>query len=445
MQTENEKQTMNKIITLLTIAVILSSCQTLKQGSNIVTSDINNFWEAYDKITSTQDSILQNKYLDSLYLKKGTDGLKAIRQARNYTPQEYISAINNYPKFWTSIRENTLKADQYSSELEKGIKNLKEIYSNIKPAKIYFTIGALRTNGTTLDSLVLIGSELALADKETPTNEFPENLSHLRNYFDSEPSKNIVFLNIHEYVHTQQKTTIGNSLLAQTVLEGVAEFIAEKALETKSPNPQIEFGRNNDAKIKAKFELEMFSPNLYNWIWNSSNNEFGMRDLAYYVGYKICEDYFNISTDKQKAIKEMIELDYNDESELIKFVEKSAYFDKPLNSYKEVFEKSRPKVESVDKIQNKSTNVPTNIDVLTIHFSQKMDTRFGNFQYGPLGEESTIRIKDFQGFSEDGKSVNFGIEKLEPSKKYQIVVSAEFRNTEGIPLIPYLIEFETTE
>ena len=74
-------------------------------------------------------------------------------------------------------------------------------------------------------------------------------------------------------------------------MESVAEFVAEKALKTKSPNPQIEFGRNNDSKIKAKFELEMFSPNLYNWIWNSSDNEFGMRDLTYYVGYKICEDY----------------------------------------------------------------------------------------------------------------------------------------------------------
>ncbi|MBO4233271.1 gliding motility protein GldB-related protein [Riemerella anatipestifer] len=436
---------MNKIIIFLVISVILTSCQTQKQSLNIVTSDIKNFWEAYDKITLTQDSILQNKYLDSLYLKKGTDGLKAIRQVRNYTPQEYIFAINNYPKFWTSIRENTLKAGQYSSNLEKGIKKLKDIYPNIKPTKVYFTIGALRTSGTTLDSLVLIGSELALADKDTPTNEFPENLSHLRDYFDSEPSKNIVFLNIHEYVHTQQKTTTGNSLLAQTVLEGVAEFVAEKALEIKSPNPQIEFGRKSDTKIKAKFELEMFSPNLYNWIWNSSDNEFGMRDLAYYVGYKICEDYYNISTDKPQAIKEMIELDYNDESELIKFVEKSEYFDKPLNLYKEAFEKSRPKVESIDKIQNKSTSVQTDIDVLTIHFSQKMDTRFRNFQLGPLGEKNIIRIKDFQGFSEDGKSVSFGIEKLEPLKKYQIVVGSGFRNTEGIPLIPYLIEFKTTE
>tara|TARA_Y100000782_G_scaffold115422_1_gene158272 strand:+ start:2290 stop:3573 length:1284 start_codon:yes stop_codon:yes gene_type:complete len=425
--------------------IVLAGCQQSEKSTSIVTSDIQNFWEAYDKITSTQDSTLQYKYLDSLYLQRGTEGLKAIREARNYTAQEYLNAINNYPDFWTSVRENTLKAGQYSSELEIGINHLKELYPNLKPAKIYFTVGALRTNGTTLDSLVLIGSELALANRETPTNEFSENLPHLRSFFDSEPSKNVVFLNIHEYVHTQQKTTIGNTLLAQTVLEGVAEFIAEKALNTSSPNPQIQFGRDNDAKIKAKYELEMFSPNIYNWIWNSSDNEFGMRDLAYYVGYKICEDYYNSSNNKEQAIKEMIELNYNNEKELIEFVEKSGYFSTPLNTYKEAFEKSRPKVESVDKIQNQSTNVETNIDVLTINFSQRMDPRFRNFQLGSLGEENVIRIKDFQGFSEDRKSVSFGIEELEPSKKYQLIVGSGFRNANGIPLIPYLIEFETTE
>lgn len=434
---------MNKILIVLTVVITLSNCQN--QNSNIVTSDIKNFWTAYDKINSTQDSVLQINYLDSLYFEKGTIGLHAMRKARNYTQQDYINAINNYPAFWASVRENTLKADSYRIELEKGIKNLKHLYPDIKPAKIYFTIGALRSNGTTLDSLVLIGSELALANNETPTNEFPDNLSHLRSYFESEPSENIVFLNIHEYIHTQQKTTIGNTLLAQTVLEGVAEFVTEKALDTTSPNPQIEFGRNNDLAIKAKFELEMFSPNIYNWIWNNDNNEFGMRDLAYYVGYKISENYYNKSSNKEQAIKDMINLDYNNENELVLFVEKSGYFSKPLHTFKEIFDKNRPIVEQVSEIENKSINVKTDINVLKINFSQKMDVRFRNFQLGPLGAENVIRIVSFLGFSKDGKSVSFGIEKLEPSKQYQIVVGSGFRNTNGVPLIPYLIDFTTGE
>lgn len=427
----------------MTIVTTLIGCETEEPSSNIVTNDIANFWIAYDKITATQDSILQLKLIDSLYFQKGTDGLNAIRQARNYTSQDYIYAINSYPKFWNSIRENTLKAEQLSPELEKGIRKFKEIYPDTKPAKIYFTIGALRTNGTTMDSLVLIGSELALADKNTLTSEFPENLSHLRNYFDSEPSKNIVFLNIHEYVHTQQKTTIGNSLLAQTVIEGVAEFLAEKALEINSPNPQIEFGRKNDAKIKAKYTLEMFSPYLFNWIWNSADNEFEMRDLAYYVGYAICDSYYNNASDKTKAIKEMIELDYNNETDLIAFVEKSGYFDETLNTYKESFENSRPTVVAIEPFENKEQSVDPRINEITIVFSEPMNQGFRNFKYGPLGEDALMRIKNVVGWSEDGKSLTLEIEDLSPNNQYQITIGSGFRSLKSIPIKEYLIDFKT--
>jgi len=438
---------MKKIILILITIFALFGCdeKTDKSNQNIITSDIDNFWNAYDKIITTKDTIQQTEFLKNLFLDKASEGQQSMLRARNYSAQEYIYSINNFSKFWSSIRHETYKAKTLSKELELGIEKLKLLYPKLKPAKIYFTIGALRSNGTTLDNSVLIGSELAFATKNTPTEEFPKYLSHLRRFFDSEPSKSIVFLNIHEYVHTQQKTTIGESLLAQTVLEGVAEFVAEKALDTKSPNPQIQFGRENDTKIKAKFEVEMFSPNVFNWIWNSVDNEFGIRDLAYYVGYKICEDYYNNAPDKEKAIKQMIQLDYNNENELIQFVEKSKYFSTPLNTYKETFENSRPNVIGIGEINNKSINVDTNIDVITINFSQEMDTLSRGFELGSLGEENVIRIKDYVGFSEDGKTVSFGIEKLDPSKKYQIIVSSRFRNIDGVPLIPYLIEFETAD
>jgi hypothetical protein len=434
---------MKKLLFLLPTLSILIACENQKNPKTIITSDITNFWIAYDKITSTKDSTLQYKYLDSLYLKKGTDGLRAMRHARNYTSQEYILAINKYPKFWNSIREHTLKADLYSSELEQGIENLKKIYNDIKPAKIYFTIGALRSNGTTLDSLVLIGSELALADSNTPTNEFPNRLSHLRPYFDSDPSNNIVFLNIHEYIHTQQTTTTGYNLLAQTVIEGVAEFLTEKALGVNSPNPQIEFGQKHDAEIKKKFTLEMFSPYLYNWIWNSADNEFNMRDLAYYVGYAICENYYNNARDKEKAIKEMIQLNYNNETDLINFVEKSGYFEQPLKTYKDIFEKSRPTVVALKPFENNDQNVAPETNEITVVFSETMNKRFRNFNYGPLGEDALMRIKNVVGWSDDGKSLTLKIEDLNPNSHYQITIGSGFRNLKNIPLKEYLIDFKT--
>lgn len=437
---------MKKLCVSLCFLLTLFGCaneQPLK-SEHIINSDIDNFWVAYDSITATNDTVKQWEHLNQLYLSKASLGLKSMIQARNYTAKEYVQTINEYPQFWKAIRENTGKAKAMSTELEVGIEKLKTLYPELKLAKIYFVIGALRSNGTTLDSMVLIGSELAFANSSTPSVEFPEYLSHLSSFFESEPSENIVFLNLHEYVHTQQKTTIGENLLAQTLLEGVAEFVAEKALGSPSPNPQINFGRENDARIKAAFEKEMFSPHVYNWIWNSPNNPFGVRDLAYYVGYQICENYYTAAADKQAAISEMIELDYNDEQELVAFVEQSGYFKKPMDTYKTAFEESRPTVLNLGTLENNSENVAVNIQELIIHFSQPMDTNARNFQLGSLGEDYVLRIEAYQGFSEDQKSVRFKIAPLSPTTQYQIVVGSGFTSEAGVPLVPYLIDFKTT-
>lgn len=435
---------MRNTLTLLIIAITFTSCfnrQNLNQ--NVVTSDITNFWNAYDKITSTQDSTLQFRYLDSLYFQKGTVGLKGIRQARNYTPEDYVNAINSYPKFWHSIRENTLKSSEISAELEDGIKKLKAIYPELKPAKIYFTIGAFRTGGTTIDSLVLIGSEISMADNKTVTSEFPENLSHLKSHFATSPNKHLVFLNVHEYVHTQQHPRVFN-ILSLTLYEGAAEFVASKALDKKSPNPQIEFGRNKAERIREVFETEMFYPNnLYKWLDGNATNEFGMRDLGYYVGYQICENYYNQSDNKTEAIKTMIELDYSNESDVEDFIKKSGYFTKPLDSLYQDFEKKRPNIIGIKQFENNSQNVDSRIDEITIEFSQALNGHNTGVDFGELGQDAFPKgTLNGRRWSDDNKSWTIPVE-LEPNKKYQIFITNNFRTEKSIPLKPYLIEFKT--
>ena len=120
---------------------------------------------------------------------------------------------------------------------------------------------------------------------------------------------------------------------------------------------------------------------------NSTNNQFGMRDLGYFVGYAICKKYYEASNNKKEAIREMIELDYNNEKELIKFVEKSKYFDKKLAYYKNELDKISPKIISISPFKNGSKEVKTGIIQITISFSQEMNTETRSFDYGPLGEE----------------------------------------------------------
>lgn len=412
-------------------------------GQKIISDDVTNFWNAYDKIILEKDSTKQIQLINTLYINKGTPGLDGIMKARRYSAEEYVFAINHYPKFWTSVRKNTLQAGKYSNEIQKGINKLKEIYPDLKPKNTYFEIGILRTNGTILDGMALIGSEVALTDKSVITSEFDSRYPHLRSYFDTNPIKNVIFLNVHEYLHTQQNTTLGNSVLAQTVLEGVAEFLAETALNKKSPNPQIEFGYKNEAQIKTAFEKEMFSPYLGNWIWNNPNNAFGMRDLAYFVGFAICKKYYDESTNKKLAVKEMIELDYNNEQELVEFVEKSKYFAKPINIYKNEFEKLRPKVVGIKEFKNGSENVSTENKIVTLTFSQPMNTNARGFEYGPLGDSNVLIVKRVIGFSSDKTSFSFEVSLL-PNHRYQSTV-INFRDANNFPIEPFLINFKTSK
>lgn len=435
---------MKPFFLLLIAATALLNCQNKAPGSQLVnTSDISHFWEAYDKITATQDSEVQAKYLDSLYLSRGTPGLAAIRQARNYTPEDYLHAINNYPEFWASIRKNTLEAGQAGAAMEAGIAQLKSLYPGLKPAKIYFTIGAFRTGGTTVDSLVLIGSEISLADSATVASEFPENLSHLKAHFATNPKKHLVFLNLHEYVHTQQRPRVFN-LLSLALYEGVAEFTASKALGVASPNPQIAFGKSNADRIRTVFEREMFYPNnMYKWLDGNDPNEFGMRDLGYYVGYQICENYYNRAENKAEALKTLIELDYEDEVGVENVVAKAGYFSAPLATLYLNFEKSRPTVTGIRQFTNKSQGVSPATREITIEFSEPLNGHNTGVDFGDLGQDAFPKgTLEGRHWAEENTAWTIPV-SLEPNKAYQLLITNNFRTSESIPLKPFLIEFRT--
>lgn len=416
-----------------------------QDSTPISTSDIEHFWEAYDKVISTSDRSLQKHYLDSLYLQRGSIGLKAICNARNYTTDDYLEAIRSYPKFWNSIRNNTLKANQFSKEFDNGIAQLKKLYPALKPAYIYFTIGALRTNGTTTDSLVLIGSELAMADQHTISEEFPDGVRQNRRiYFDSNPIEKLVLLNIHEYVHTQQKRPL-NNLLSYVIYEGVAEFVSVKALGVKSIVPAIEYGKSNP-KVKAKFEREMYyGTNLSEWLWSDGSNEFGMRDLGYYIGYQLCELFYNQASNKEEAIKHLIELDYEDEAQIQEFVESTGFFTQKLDQLYLDFLSRRPEVVAIHPMDNKSKNVKPNTTRIDIEFSAPMNTKHRNFDYGPLGAASSLKIDKIIGWSEDGKILSIEVLPLLPNKTYQLQLKWGFRDLNNVPLMPFLIEFTTAK
>ena len=439
-----ERVLMKKFLVILLI-VITASCQNKEvRQVNVITSDIDNFWTAYDLIVKERDSIKQIQLIDSLYIQKGTIGLEKIMEARGYTAEEYVELINSYPNFFSSIRPNTLKSKQLAEELNVGLEKLKAVYPNLKPAKIYFTMGCMRTNGTTMDSLVLIGSELAMADSQTDISEFEgQTKEWLETFFSSNPIDNLVLLNVHEYVHTQQKPQV-NNLLSIAIREGVAEFVSTLAMNIPSATPAIDFGKKNAHAVREKFELEMFYPNNQpKWFWSNFPNDFGVRDLGYYVGYQMCENYYDQARDKKEALKKMIELDYTNEAEIEGFVKKANYFSTSLDTLYQRFENKRPFVKGIRQFKNNSQKVDPNIKQITIEFSEPLNGHNTGVDFGELGQDYFPKNDVTKRFwSEDHTAWTISVE-LESNTRYQILISNNFRTSQDIPLRPYLIDFKT--
>ncbi len=308
---------------------------------SVVTQDIDRFWTAYDLITAEDDPRIQTRILNEYYIDRGSPGLHAMMRARSYRTGEFIQAINEAPLFWNAVRANTMRAKALAPAIETGLGRMRSVYPASEPVPVYFVIGALRAGGTAIDGKLLIGAELAMADSSTPVAELMARFPHLASYFEGSPIDNIVALNLHEWVHTQQRSEGGVDLLSQALFEGVAEYVSTEAIGMRSRQPAIVFGEANARRVLSAFAGEIGNEDFSGWIWNDRTNDFGTRDLGYYVGYAIAESDVRNGGDPD-AIGTLIELDYTDLDAVDAIVDASRLFDRPVSQYRTAYEKLRP-------------------------------------------------------------------------------------------------------
>jgi hypothetical protein len=292
-----------------------------KQGA-IFTADIDHFWKAFDSVQTTNSKSRQVEIIQSLYIDKGTAGLKEFMRLRNFDAEKLVEAINKYPLFWKSIRNNTLMIPPRIPAIKTNLERFKKIYPDMRPANVYFTISPVRAAGVTQDSTIMIASEIAMGDQHTVVSEFPDK--RLANFFKPKEAVDIVPIIIHEYVHAQQ-TTEGKTLLGQCLNEGACDFITELVLNKQLNQSYLIYGRKNEQQLKAQFKKEMYGEDFSNWLYNGTVTK-TMGDLGYFMGYAICQSYYRRAKDKQAAIKDIIRLNYADAGAVKAFLVKSGYY-----------------------------------------------------------------------------------------------------------------------
>ncbi len=308
---------------LITLLIVFTGLTLFGQANKkIYSSDIRNFWIAFDSIKNTGDTLKQHHLIQELYIDKGTKGLKDFIELRHFTAAEWLRSFGIYPKFWASIRPKTLWINNNEQLIANIYQKFRALYPAFHQPDTYFTIGCFRGGGTAINGNLIIGSELASSDASVDASELSQ-----ANQDRMKVNTGVVFLTIHESVHTQQKVIDDKktSLLGKCLQEGSADFIATLLTKKEVEAPYLKYGLQNEKQLWQKFKLEMYSNNTDDWLYNIRFIKDKPADMGYFIGYAICKSYYNKGRNKTLALKEIIELDYSDKKQCAQFLKKANY------------------------------------------------------------------------------------------------------------------------
>ena len=428
---------MNKLLKL-TLLIVLSIKINAQQ---IITTDIDNFWNAYDSINKMSNE--KASTFKKMYLDNGTIGLKDFAKNKDFNETNYVTAFEKYPEFWKSIRKNTLVSSEQIQKTKKALKEFRKLYPNESKGNIYYTIGALRSGGMPNGEDLIVGLEKVVGDKTTNTSEF-ENKT-LQNMFQFSNPSLLGFVSVHEFIHTFQKGSEVN-VLAKAIKEGSADFLAELALKEKYNSHYLDYGFKNYDLVRNQFKNQLFSQNYENWFYNSETNDHP--DLGYFVGYVISKNYYVNSKNKKQAIKDLIELNYEDEKAVFEVLNQSKYYSEVLNieELKANYEKNQPRVVKIIEFENGAQKVDTRLKQIQIVFSKPLNDKI-SINFSKNGK-AHFPLNKIVGLNADKTVLIVETIDLQPNTSYDFyITNRSTKSLDGYPFIEdeYKIEFKTKE
>lgn len=294
-----------------------------------VTSDLVNFWRAFDLAAKESDREKKIAVFQTEYLDKGSEGLRDFVRLRIKSAKALVETIEKLPRFYASVRPATLRVAEMERKMRKALVKFKRIYPDAAFPDVYFVVGVANTGGTASGSGLLIGAELYGYTPNTPRDEFPawfksflpdagderELLRLVNRALDTalKPVDRLPFIVAHESCHFNQNYPKQTTVLEKSIQEGSCDLIAELTAG-EVINPALKaYGDRNEADLWRDFRAEMGGTDLSKWMYNGFRIKDRPGDLGYYMGYKISKSYYQNSRDKRQAVRDVLNIkDFQD-------------------------------------------------------------------------------------------------------------------------------------
>lgn len=285
-------------ITLLAFGTINAQFTGDPLNAVLETKDSQNFWKAFDKMeTSTANPFIE-------YIENGSPGVKSFINNRIINADSLYTTVKKNKEEYLKTRNVLNGIGAKDKKLKASYSALKYWYPKAKFSTVYFVYGRMNTGGNSSNEGISIGTELF------------KNLD------------GVVPLIVHEMVHFQQNNKGGETLLKQALTEGGADFVGEFVSGEPMNVKAFQYGEANSDKLYKEFVTRYKSDDFRDWFYWTSKKDDRPNDLGYWIGYKICEAYFNKQTDKHKAVYDILNIE-----DPFLFLKESGFLDSYIQAY----------------------------------------------------------------------------------------------------------------
>ena len=262
-------------------------------------TDVSNFLTAFTK--SKRDWTNAPNYFYEDYFSKASSGLFFYQKFKiQSSSHQFAYCVEDKQKYYESIVSNLQEINTHEQDIRGYLEGFEEMYPDAIFPDIYYTVGCYNAGGTSSPYGLIIGAEMHTKMEESDLTNFNTWEKNVVRDF-----ANLPLITIHELVHIQQNNNY-NNLLGNSIYEGAADFISSLILGSHINEHVHSWANKHEEEVWNDFEKEMLSNNTQNWIGNANRAIDKPADLGYYVGFKICESYYNKQSDKKKAISDIL-------------------------------------------------------------------------------------------------------------------------------------------
>ena len=288
----------------------LTSVETDPAKAEIVTSDIDRFWAAYDAGGSAGSAAA----FQAFYLDRASPGLADFISLRRLTAASLAQTVTDYPRYFASVRPalQSLGANaEVLGRIRANYRTIKSLY----PAAVFppatFLVGRFSTAGTVgPGGGILVGAEFDCIDATTPLDELGQfQRDNVR------PVGDLPIIVAHEHTHVLQGQAggllarAGKDLLDQALLEGSADFVGELVSGGNINARLFAFALPREKDLWARFQTEMRGTDVSSWLYNQgTGTPEWPGDLGYFVGYRIAQAFYRRAEDKALAVRSIVEM-----------------------------------------------------------------------------------------------------------------------------------------